>query len=60
MKYGLNKINNKLFTEQLGWLCGKRVEFHPFVQGSNFTNDIYCGQHWNIDWIFHTYLDYLC
>jgi hypothetical protein len=49
MKYGLNKINNKLFTEQLGWLCGKRVEFHPFVQGSNFTNDIYCGQHWNID-----------
>jgi hypothetical protein len=52
MKYGLNKINSKLFTQQLGWLCGKRVELHPLVQGSNFTNDICCGQHWNIDWIF--------
>jgi hypothetical protein len=28
MKYGLNKIN-KSFTQQAGWLGGKRVEFHP-------------------------------
>jgi hypothetical protein len=29
MKYGLNKINTKLFTQQMGWLGGKRIEFHP-------------------------------
>jgi hypothetical protein len=29
MKYGLNKINIKCFTQQVGWLGGKRVELHP-------------------------------
>jgi hypothetical protein len=33
MKYGLNKIKNKLFIQQLGWLCGKRIELHLLVQG---------------------------
>jgi hypothetical protein len=28
MKYGVNRINIKLFTEQVGWLGGKAVEFH--------------------------------
>jgi hypothetical protein len=28
MKYGLNKINTKLFTQQMGWLGGKGIEFH--------------------------------
>jgi hypothetical protein len=30
MKYGLNKINIILFTQQMGWLGGKGVEFHPW------------------------------
>ncbi len=30
MKYGLNKINTKLFTQQVGWLGGKRVQFCPW------------------------------
>ncbi len=30
MKYGLNKINIRLFTQQVGWLGGKKVEFHPW------------------------------
>jgi hypothetical protein len=30
MKYGLNKINIKLFTQQLRWVGGKKVEFHPW------------------------------
>jgi hypothetical protein len=28
MKYGLNKIKNNLFTQQVGWLDGKGVELH--------------------------------
>jgi hypothetical protein len=27
MKYGLNKINVRLFTQQVRWLGGKRIEF---------------------------------
>jgi hypothetical protein len=30
MKYGLNKIKIKLFTQQLSWFGGKKVEFHPW------------------------------
>jgi hypothetical protein len=30
MKCGLNKINIKLFTQQMGWLGGKRIELHPW------------------------------
>jgi hypothetical protein len=41
MKYGVNKINTNLFTQQMGWLSGKGIQFHPWVQGSNFTNDIF-------------------
>ncbi len=29
MKYGLNKINIKLFRQQVGRLGGKGVELHP-------------------------------
>jgi hypothetical protein len=29
MKYSINKINIKLFMQQVGWLGGKGVEFHP-------------------------------
>jgi hypothetical protein len=28
MKYGVNRINIRLFT-QVGWLGGKGVELHP-------------------------------
>jgi hypothetical protein len=48
MKYGLNRINIKLFTQQVGF-GGKGIQFHPGVEGSNFTNDMQYGQHWNID-----------
>jgi hypothetical protein len=27
MKHGINKINIKLFTQQVGWLNGKGIEF---------------------------------
>jgi hypothetical protein len=31
MKYGLNRINIRLFTQQVGWqLGGKGVELHPW------------------------------
>jgi hypothetical protein len=58
MKYGLNKINIR-FAQQMGWFGDKGVILHPWVQGSNFTNDTRCDQHWNIDQIFYTYPDYL-
>jgi hypothetical protein len=28
MKYGLNIINTKLFTQQVGWFGGKGIDFH--------------------------------
>jgi hypothetical protein len=28
--YGLNKIKNKLFTQEVGWLGGKKIELHPW------------------------------
>jgi hypothetical protein len=30
MKYGLNKIKIKLFTQQIKWCGGKGVELHPY------------------------------
>jgi hypothetical protein len=30
MKYGLNRTNIKLFTQQMGWLGDKGIEFHPW------------------------------
>jgi hypothetical protein len=30
MKYGLNKINTRLFTQKVGWLGGKGIELHPW------------------------------
>ncbi len=30
MKCGLNRIKNKLFTQQMGWFDGKKVELHPW------------------------------
>jgi hypothetical protein len=30
MKYGFNRINIRLFTQQVRWLGGKEVEFHPW------------------------------
>jgi hypothetical protein len=30
MKYGLNRMNTKLFTQQVGWCGGNWVEFHPW------------------------------
>jgi hypothetical protein len=29
MKLGLNRINVRLFTQQVGWFGGKGVELHP-------------------------------
>jgi hypothetical protein len=29
MKYGLNKINIKLFSQQVGCLGGEGIQFHP-------------------------------
>jgi hypothetical protein len=43
MKYGLNKINTKLFTQKVRWLGGKEINSILGVQGSNFTNDIVVG-----------------
>jgi len=28
MKYGVNTINSRLFTQKVGWLGGKGVKFH--------------------------------
>jgi hypothetical protein len=30
MKYGLNIINTKLFTQQVGWFGGKGIDFHSW------------------------------
>jgi hypothetical protein len=30
MKYGLNRIKIRLFTQQVGWLGGKGILFHPW------------------------------
>jgi hypothetical protein len=30
MKYVLNRINTKLFTQQIKWLGGKGIQFHPY------------------------------
>jgi hypothetical protein len=50
MKYGPSTINIRLFTQPGGgWLGGKKIELHPWVQRSNFINDIQWGQHQNID-----------
>jgi hypothetical protein len=36
MKYDVNKINIKLFTQQVWWLHDKGIEFHPWAPlGSN-------------------------
>jgi hypothetical protein len=46
-----------------GILCGglvvKMLNFLIEVGGSNFTNDMHYGQHWNVDHIFHVHLNYL-
>jgi hypothetical protein len=31
MKYVLNGINIRLFTQQVGWLGGTRVQLHPLI-----------------------------
>jgi hypothetical protein len=31
MKYDVNRINIKLFTQQVGWLDDKGIEFHPWA-----------------------------
>jgi hypothetical protein len=59
MKHGLHKINIRLFTKKWGGFVVKELNSIFGAQGSNFTNDIYYGQHWNIDRIFYTYLYYL-
>jgi hypothetical protein len=30
MKYGLNKIKIKLFTQEVGWLGGPKIKFHKW------------------------------
>jgi hypothetical protein len=30
MKYGLNRINIRLFAQQVWWLCGKGVKLHSW------------------------------
>jgi hypothetical protein len=60
MKYGFSRINIKLFTQQVRWLGGKKVEFHPWGRKIKLHKWHAFGQHWNIDWIkIHAYLDYL-
>jgi hypothetical protein len=49
MKYGLNIIESKFFTQKVGWLGGKGVEFHPWYPRIKLHKwQIRCGQHWNI------------
>jgi hypothetical protein len=59
MKYGLNKINTRLFTQQVGWFGCKGIEHNPWGPRFKLHNHIHYGQHWNIDQMFHTYLNYL-
>ncbi len=49
IKYGLNRINIGLFTQEAGWLGGNWIKLHTCVEGSNFTNDIHCFQHCDIN-----------
>jgi hypothetical protein len=48
MEYGLNKINIRLFTQEI-----KDLNSILGIQGTNFTCDIHYGQHWNIDRILY-------
>jgi hypothetical protein len=59
MKYSLNKKKLDYLHYKCGVLAVNELNSYLGVQGWNFTNDIHCGQHWNIDQIFCTYLDYL-
>ncbi len=34
MEYGLNKTNIRLFTQEMGWLGGKGIEFHIWGPGN--------------------------
>ncbi len=40
----------------MGWLGGKGVDFHPWVQKSFPINDTVCNQRWDVDRIFLTYI----
>jgi hypothetical protein len=59
MEYGLNKINIRLFTQEVGWLGCKGIELHILGPRNKLHMWICYGQLWNIDRIFCTYLDYL-
>jgi hypothetical protein len=59
MKYGLNIIKLDYLHKNWGGLMVKELNSILEVQGSNFTNDMHCSQHWNIHQIFHSDLDYL-
>jgi hypothetical protein len=49
MKYGLNKTTLDNLHNKWGGLMVNKLNSIFGVQGSNFTNDMRCGQHWNID-----------
>ncbi len=48
-----------ILAQQMRWLNGKTVDFHLGVQRSITTNGTSCGQRWNVDRIFLTYITYL-
>ncbi len=37
----------------MGWFSGKGIDLHPRVQRSIFTNDMGCGQKWDVDQIYY-------
>jgi len=41
MKYGFSRINIRLFTQQVGWLGSKKIEFHPWGP-KNQTSQMTC------------------
>jgi hypothetical protein len=52
MKYGLNQLTLDYSHNRWGGLVVKELNSILRVQGSSFTNDMRCAQHWNIDKMF--------
>jgi hypothetical protein len=59
MKYGLNKINTILFTQQVRWFGDKRIQFHLWDQRIKLHKQHCCGQRWNISHKLSHIFEYL-
>jgi hypothetical protein len=45
-----------LFPQQVGWLGVKEFISNLGIKGTILMNGMGCGQHWNVDQIFPTYI----